>query len=696
MDRRSQPSPSLLTPFKNGFDLGNPLVTDVIAQCQRFAVRSSAEKVTVNTGTMVLAALSVGRAHQVEGNEASPLGWLVEWLDAHGYDVASAIIAADNQLDFNNLPIEIDVEQSLIEGPIRAAASLARQTVRNGRSGVRQLILALLKSEKSWSEGPAPSMMHHDRVALWDHLIERIIANYEEDDLIEGWQALRGYPGVKVSGGADAAIQDVPVDTAPAPEAVRAVADEPAKVDQLGRNAFARVLAERLTHACEPSGRCGALMAHLHGPWGYGKSSVLNLLREELEHRDVPWLVVDFNAWKHQRLRPPWWSLLSTVYSSAVDKSDWRARFKLRLVWWGWRARADWLPTLLAGLILVAAAAGLIRMLAEPGAQIVAGLLTIVAGLFAYIRLVLIGSAKAAAAYSELKADPFDPIITLYGRLVKATGRPVAVFVDDLDRCSSGYVVELIEGIQTLFRSQAVTYVIAADRAWIAAAFEEQYNQFSRVIGEPGRPLGHLFLDKLFQISASLPDLSVEFRENYWRNLLHDGSFTPNARFGMEAAAEKLRGNHSIEDLQQIITAAPYAEQPALRAAAAVEISRPASAAQIEHRLQVFASLIEPNPRAMKRLVNAVGMAQARCFLEGRNVPLTNIARWSMIELRWPLLAEHLVRYPADIETSPRVEVHASRDIGVAGLLHSSEVQSILRAKDMAIFDEAALRALIA
>lgn len=700
MDLRKKLPASLVSPFKKEFDLNNSLVIAALAESLRFVRRVSSAEYLLDTQALILAVLAVGQEHSSQQNDASPLAWLVEWIEEHRYSFSASLVASDNQADREGVQ-NILVDEALRDGPLREAASLAQTTVRSGRSGVRQLTLALTRAGQAWSSTFNPPMPHAAQVALRSHLVERMIERSEEEDLSEGWGALRRDADVDFNSKSAAPPNKdcgVPVAPIAGPETLRTVADEPAKIDQLGRTAFARVLAERLTHAREPAddtADASALMVHVNGPWGYGKSSVLNLLRDELQTRDKPWLVIDFNAWKHQRLRPPWWSLLTSLYASAVDGSGRWQRMHLRWVWWGWRARADWLPTLLAAAILVAAAVGLIRMLAEPGAQVVAGLLTVAAGLFAYMRLVMIGSAKAAAVYSEMKADPLDPIITLYGRLVAAADRPVAVFIDDLDRCSSSYVVELIEGIQTLFRSQAVTYVVAADRAWIASAFEEQYSQFSRVIGEPGRPLGYLFLDKLFQISVSLPDLSSRFLESYWRNLLSDDTAQTAPAISSEAADERVRGKHSIEALQQIITTAPESEQAALRAAAAVQISRPGSTEHIEHRLQVFAPLIEANPRAMKRLVNAVGLAQARCLLEGRAASLGDIARWSMIELRWPLLAEHLGRHPADIEGRFGPDSGVQDDRAVLGLLTDPKVQAILRANDMPVFGEASLRALI-
>ena len=68
-----------------------------------------------------------------------------------------------------------------------------------------------------------------------------------------------------------------------------------------------------------------------------------------------------------------------------------------------------------------------------------------------------------------------------------------------------------------------------------------------------------------------------------------------------------------------------------------------------EHRLQPLAHLLEPNPRSMKRLVNAYGLNQARVFLEGRKVEVEALARWTIVELRWPILADYLATNWTDI-----------------------------------------------
>jgi hypothetical protein len=274
-------------------------------------------------------------------------------------------------------------------------------------------------------------------------------------------------------------------------------------------------------------------------------------------------------------------------------------------------------------------------------------------------RSLAMGSQRAAQAYAELKSDPYQPIADLFKSLVEAIEPPIAVFIDDLDRCESGYVVELLEGIQTLMRDAPVAYVVAADRKWICSSFEQRYQNFAETIGEPGRPLGYLFLDKIFQISAAVPQPAPEAHSAYWTSLLIGDAAKQEeaARKRSEAgdAARRKAGEISrFEDLQQmVITAERTNDVPtiqAARAAAASRITSQALAPDTEHRLQRFAALLEPNPRAMKRLVNAYGMRQAMLLLSGRKAPPAALARWTLLELRWPLLADFLALRPGCVE----------------------------------------------
>lgn len=129
-------------------------------------------------------------------------------------------------------------------------------------------------------------------------------------------------------------VEDRPETASSAYQSVPTHLDRPADLDRLNRRPFAEVIAVSMRQAfrqmnqhsqaskgknrldAEPEG--DAYMVHLHGQWGAGKSSVLNFLRESLTEPDTlenpAWLVVTFNARRHQHLGPPWWALINTLF----------------------------------------------------------------------------------------------------------------------------------------------------------------------------------------------------------------------------------------------------------------------------------------------------------------------------------------------------------------------------------------------
>ena len=92
------------------------------------------------------------------------------------------------------------------------------------------------------------------------------------------------------------------------------------------------------------------------------------------------------------------------------------------------------------------------------------------------------------------------------------------------------------------------------------------------------------------------------------------------------------------------------AREADLRAQGVARLATAAADRVIEHRLLRWVGHIEPNPRGMKRLVNAIGMVQARSLLEGREVDFDAIVLWTILELRWPRAAVAIARYPGLID----------------------------------------------
>jgi len=487
--------------------------------------------------------------------------------------------------------------------------------------------------------------------------------------------------------------------------------DHPAESDTLGRVAIAETLAtiirqvfkeskEQLATQNEDTDR--TFMIHIHGRWGSGKTSILNFLRQELqsEHNKERWVVIDYNAWRNQRNGPAWWSLLTDVYRQALPQVQaWKpdtAR-KLQLSEWLWRFQSGWAPYIIA----FAALLWLGTIMAELSGWNIKDTLTILAtaftiwgGFTTFSRSTRLGAPQTASTFLELSRDPLKPLTSRYEQMIDEIQSPVAVFIDDLDRCEAEFVVDLLQTVQTLFRKAPVAYVVAADRNWVCTSYEKSYADFKKSIVEPGRPLGHLFLEKIFQLSISVPSLSRSLQKEYWDGLLLGRSQQKEIdiqqyRAIQEEQMAKLPSDQDVRNHLGAIT--NPVERQVAGAVAFRRLQDEDLRKKREHFLQGYANLLDPNPRAMKRLLNAYGFKLGFEMMADVSNPPEALVRWTIIELRWPILAEYLSRYPDQVGTTADGPAPEGIDETLGRLFGKEAVKAV--AKDL---DGDAIRSLTA
>jgi|GEM_PF-5745277 len=483
------------------------------------------------------------------------------------------------------------------------------------------------------------------------------------------------------------------------PEAVTPHSDEPTAEDELNRRPFARALVERMD-TVHGQGGVDGFAVNIHAPWGAGKTSVLHMMEdimtETLRPTEARWAVGTFNAWKHEHRHAPWWPFMVTVRKALVtahrrNGQGWTA---LR-IWWSWwwrRALFGFAPYLVAALLFAGVVGGLMwadllprthagaidwtKSIGVPGAILAA--LVAFGGLS---RGLIFGNKDQAQFYFGLTRDPWRRVKSLFRSMVGKSKRPVCLFIDDLDRCRSPYVVDLLTGVQTHFRHRNMTYVVAADRTWIRASFEKYYETFKAPVSEPGQPLGYLFLEKIFQISTPIPGMGQRRRRTFWQNLLVGGrrvysipseietivdpapkpvekiQFTAGLGLaGFEMAVERERKALQAQFAEGLTRKAADrwlegdADNETKRAAVALELSRSGAASEeIRHALAQFADILPDNPRVMKRMINAYSMRQAIGILEHDALSAGTLARWTILEQRFPEVADWLADRPAEL-----------------------------------------------
>ncbi|WP_233874465.1 KAP family P-loop NTPase fold protein [Paraburkholderia adhaesiva] len=279
--------------------------------------------------------------------------------------------------------------------------------------------------------------------------------------------------------------------------------------DAFGYAPFAQAIASAVRAIQSPRG----LVMAIDGPWGAGKTSLLNFVRhylssptpEEATARiDAPVVLVDFN---------PWW-FADKEQLAMQFLVQFRARFPaenpvLMAVADAFAEYADAIGTAVAASI--SAGAGVPIPLSKQ----------VVSWLFSRFR-------RAPKDVHKLKAEISDALSKAGPRFV--------VFVDDIDRLAPEEIREAFKVIKAVADFPNVVYLLAFDRHLVSEALASSL----------GLEDGDAYLEKIVQAQFALPvvshDLLIQkFAEDlerlvappsqddipveptYWGNVLHDG-----------------------------------------------------------------------------------------------------------------------------------------------------------------------------
>jgi KAP family P-loop domain/Common central domain of tyrosinase len=188
-----------------------------------------------------------------------------------------------------------------------------------------------------------------------------------------------------------------------------------------------------------------------------------------------------------------------------------------------------------------------------------------------------------------------------------ATDR-IILYVDDLDRCSSARVVEVLEAVHLLLALDLFVVVVGVDPRWLLGSLEDRFSaQFARR-GRAGRgwqTTPEDFLEKIFQIPFTVRPMDAAGFERLMFDLL------PGQR---SAAASAIPDGPAAAP--QAATG-PAPAEPALASAADLalesEESDPVGLRLAEAELAFLTTLSElvPTPRAAKRLANTYRLLRA-------------------------------------------------------------------------------------
>nr|ALU64577.1 hypothetical protein [Rhizobium leguminosarum bv. viciae]KZB02865.1 hypothetical protein A4A59_08340 [Rhizobium leguminosarum] len=450
-----------------------------------------------------------------------------------------------------------------------------------------------------------------------------------------------------------------------------------------GKTTFANFVARILNPAAHgyDMGEKKKLKGTLLGELPLNDPSYWN--REFSERR---WFVVDFNAWQNEHVSPPWWNFYETIRRQCLRAilfepgrfgGIWRGRILRRVFSWYrfqiteviwrvgtpemrntlllllagglllyWVTYSDWFITLMKppkeGTQATDFSPMLKGMFSLAGIAVTGGAgLALVNAFRSGLTTIIDSAGKSANASSLGEADPIQKFRRHFSWFVSQLDEPVLVIVDDLDRCSPKYVVELVRGLLTIFRSPRVVFVLLGDKDWIETAFAKVHKEMADVHTDAQITFGGRFAEKAIQLSFLLPESDQDAREAYLTAILATGEdavpedlketvealqkVEARARADLaetdraedqEAAAQKTESLIREVSAQTASEHRDVFEKAATRILNRERMLRAATARSTEtvvrqHGLKPLKHFLPANPRRIKRIINMVSAYQA-------------------------------------------------------------------------------------
>lgn len=419
------------------------------------------------------------------------------------------------------------------------------------------------------------------------------------------------------------------------------LSDNETKVDLLNNEAIARTIVKLLRDRPDQPVTVG-----VHGDWGAGKSSVLEMIEAGFEG-DTKVLCLKFNGWRFQGFEDAKIALIEGIVTGLVEKRPALAKagdavndvFK-RIDWLKVAKKAGGLAfTAFTGIPtpdqIQTILSGLEGMLANPAKLATKD--NVEAAIDGVKSLLKPADGAATNVPAEIKAfrDAFDDL------LEKAGVEQLIVLIDDLDRCLPDTAIETLEAVRLFVFTSRTAFVVAADEAMIEYAVRKHFPDLPDTTGP--QTYARNYLEKLIQVPFRIPALGDTETRIYVTLLLVGAEFgedDPAFNKLIAAARERLKRPWAAGAL----------DVASVREALGAEASRANNALALSDRIgPILASGAKGNPRQIKRFLNTLVLrqrtAEARGF--GDDVKLPILAKLMLAERFMPRLFDQIAAVAA-------------------------------------------------
>lgn len=417
------------------------------------------------------------------------------------------------------------------------------------------------------------------------------------------------------------------------------LSDNETKFDLLNNEAIAKTVVNLIKESNNQPISIG-----IHGDWGAGKSSILEMIEDLFNHTDKDdgkkYCCIRFNGWKHQGFEDSKIALMSAIVSELTAKENLQETAKeiLGKLW----KNINWMTVAkTAGKTALGIATGTAPIAVLSSVRdMLKSTVTTQEGIANAID-VIGGYLKESKITEDTSSNTeFTEFHKNFKELLeKANIKKLVVLIDDLDRCLPDVAINTLEAVRLFMFTGETAFVVAADESMIRYAVKKH---FPDVVDENkynvGIEFSNKYLEKLIQVPFRIPALGEVEACNYIM-LLMIGSVLSEENTNYKALRSE--GISRIKKPWDVRYFTVSDVQKILKDDYAKASNETLIATQIGHLLS---HNTDGNPRKIKRFINMLllrfEIAKNRGF--GAEIDLAILAKMMLAEYYFPNFYEQL------------------------------------------------------
>ena len=294
------------------------------------------------------------------------------------------------------------------------------------------------------------------------------------------------------------------------------LSDNETKFDLLNNEAIAKTVVNLIKESNNQPISIG-----IHGDWGAGKSSILEMIEDLFNHTDKDdgkkYCCIRFNGWKHQGFEDSKIALMSAIVSELTAKENLQETAKeiLGKLW----KNINWMTVAkTAGKTALGIATGTAPIAVLSSVRdMLKSTVTTQEGIANAID-VIGGYLKESKITEDTSSNTeFTEFHKNFKELLeKANIKKLVVLIDDLDRCLQDVAINTLEAVRLFMFTGETAFVVAADESMIRYAVKKH---FPDVVDENkynvGIEFSNKYLEKLIQVPFRIPALGEVEACNY-------------------------------------------------------------------------------------------------------------------------------------------------------------------------------------